>query len=169
MSLLGGCLLSQILVLVQRVCLKINFHTSSHNPDNLRLQPPRFGLLKPSAVVSSYIGAAQFVVYRVSTPKVGGSREDSRLFFLVEIPNSFQPAYAASLCSLVGKGLCEPITTLASGRSCKPDSHSPTSSNYFVVSFVHCSRSLCPTPAVVSSFYRCCAVGVLLSNPRNRR
>ena len=27
--------------------------------------------------------------------------------------------------------------TLASGRSCKPDSPSPTSSNYFVVSFAH--------------------------------
>ncbi|MBR2325987.1 MAG: hypothetical protein IKA49_01340 [Alistipes sp.] len=35
----------------------------------------------------------------------------------------------------MGKGLCEPITILASGYSCKPDSHSPTSSNYFVVTF----------------------------------
>ena len=90
LSLLGGCLLSQILVLVQRMCLKINFHTSSHNPDNLRLQPPRFGLLKPSAVVSSYIGAAQFVVYRVSTPKQAAVVKTPAYFF-VKAPNSFQP------------------------------------------------------------------------------
>ena len=54
LSLLSGCLLSQILELVQRMCVKIYFHTSSHNPDNLRLQPLRFGLLKPAVVVSSF-------------------------------------------------------------------------------------------------------------------
>ena len=83
------------------------------------------------------------------SPEVGDSWETLAYFLFMCKPFSFQPAYAASLCSLVGKGLYEPITTLASGCSCKPDSHSPTSSNYFVVTFALHARSLCPAPAVV--------------------
>ncbi|MBE6194940.1 MAG: hypothetical protein E7140_04325 [Rikenellaceae bacterium] len=41
----------QILVLVLRLCLKINFHTSPHNHDNLRLQQTRYGLLSTAATV----------------------------------------------------------------------------------------------------------------------
>ena len=50
---------------------------------------------------------------------------------------SFQPVYAASLCSLVGKGLCEPMSLLSSRYSYKPNTRSPISPNYFVVTFAH--------------------------------
>ena len=86
--------------------------------------------------------------------EVRGRCETPSYFFVYLRVPSFQPAYAASLCSLVGKGLYEPITTLASGCSCKPDSHSPTSSNYFVVTFAPLARSLCSAPAVVRKRYR---------------
>ena len=98
---------------------------------------------------------------------------DSRLFFLsIRKPRPFQPAYAASLCSLVGKGLCEPMSLLARVCSCKPDSPSPTSPNYFVVSFAPLARSLCPAPAVVSSFIgasRLLFIGVTLRGKRSLR
>ena len=107
-------------------------------PQQSMIATASLGLLKPAAVVSSEYRYYIFV-YTRNEFRDRRQSGDSRLFFICEFL-SFQPAYAASLCSLVGKGLCEPITTLASGYSCKPDSHSPTSPNYFVVSFAH-SRS----------------------------
>ena len=68
---------------------------------------------------------------------VGDSRETLAYFFVYLRVSFFQPAYAASLCSLVDKGLCEPMSPLPSRYSCKPDSRSSISPNYFVVFFVH--------------------------------
>ena len=96
------------------------------------------GLLSASAAVSSAKGIFIWFIGLSFSP--GGSRSlrNALLFFcLCDKPLSFQPAYAASLCSLVDKELCEPMSPLTSRYSCKPDSRSSISPNYFVVSFAH--------------------------------
>ena len=52
LSAFGCCLLSQIIVFVKRLSLKINFQTSFAKPNKLRLYRLLLGLLSASAVVS---------------------------------------------------------------------------------------------------------------------
>lgn len=81
------------------MCVKIYFHTSSHNPDNLRLQPLRFGLLKPAVVVSSFYRCYAVGFLGGATLRGKRSPRNALLFFVAK--NAIMVKSAKFVCEQI--------------------------------------------------------------------